>query len=49
MRQHLLPNSQPGQIYFKMSRLLARNFLLSSGVAKEATAKNGMALPHKLF
>jgi hypothetical protein len=49
MRQHLFPTSQPGQIFFKMSRWLARNFLLSSDVAKEATAKNGMALPHILL
>src|ERR1035441_10556125 len=29
MRQHSFPTSQPGQIFLKMSRLLARNFLLS--------------------
>jgi hypothetical protein len=47
MRQpFLFPTSRPGQIFFKMNRLLARNFLLSSDVAKGATAKNVLALPH---
>jgi type II secretory pathway component GspD/PulD (secretin) len=49
MRQHSFPTSRPGQIFFKMSRSLARNFLLSSDVAKGATAQNVMALPHVLL
>jgi hypothetical protein len=48
MRQHSFPTSRPGQIFPKISRLLARNFLLSLDVADGAIAKNVLALPHIL-